>query len=252
MRVRMQESPFMGSITDLMTSLAVLFVLMLVLFIVHYQRELNELKNRAQTIQSLKEELKKELARAGYPAEDDPKDVLAVVYHAQSENLEFALGKSDLSDRGKSFLKNFVPTLLTVLEQQRFSKAVRSILIEGHTDSVGTLERNLLLSQERSFKVLQFGRGGCGLSEPRQQEFLDLVSIAGRGWNELVPKPGATDATVEKHDEDQDRSRRVEFIIRLKSIEQQEAVSNAIKNSAAEKARVTPEPAVVAPVNLDQ
>jgi len=226
-----------------MTSLAVIFILLLVLLIAHYSRQIAVLKEQIQRVQSVKEELKAELARKGYKPEDDPRDVLAIVYHAQSERLQFDVDKADIKESGQAFLKGFIPTLLDVLGEKNFLSNVESILIEGHTDSDGDDEHNLKLSQDRSFAVLKFGLNGCGLNPRRHEHFLYLTSISGRGERGLLPlgaKPGFEDKT---------RSRRVEFVIRLKSFEQHSDVRKLLneESRSGDGAKVLPAPTRATP-----
>ena len=237
-QIRTNESPFLGSVTDLMTSLAVIFIMLLVLYIAHYQHRLAALKQVLKTVvnitpreieilrrlpelefgilrgQTIKKELKEALSKLRYKPEDDPRDVLAIVYHAQSENLQFDVDRSDLKDKGKQFLREFIPSLVEVLERPKFYGHVAAVVVEGHTDSDGDDEHNLQLSQQRSFAVLQFGLNDCSLKPREREHFLQLTSITGRGERGLLP-PGAKAGSEQK-----DRSRRVEFIIRIKSFEQ--------------------------------
>jgi chemotaxis protein MotB len=219
-----------------MTSLAVIFILLLVLLIAHYSRQIAVLKEQIQRVQSVKDELKSELEKKGYKAEDDPRDVLAIVYHAQSEKLQFDVDKADMKEAGQTFLRDFIPRLVDVIGEKKFLTNVESILIEGHTDSDGDDEHNLKLSQDRSFAVLKFGLNGCGLNPRNREHFLYLTSISGRGKRGLLPlgaRPGFENKT---------RSRRVEFVIRLKSFEQHADARSLLneESKSGEGAKVVP------------
>ncbi len=88
-------------------------------------------------------------------------------------------------------------------------------MVEGHTDSTGTDEHNLQLSQERSLAVVQHTLDILGHDEPEDTAcFLDFVSANGRGSKEPIRDVNGN--------EDKDRSRRVVFKIRVRSLEQRE------------------------------
>ena len=88
-------------------------------------------------------------------------------------------------------------------------------MVEGHTDSSGTDEHNLQLSQQRSLSVVQRTLDILGRSEPEDKVcFLDFLSANGRGSKERI-----LDADGK---EDRNRSRRVVFKIRVRSLEQRE------------------------------
>jgi outer membrane protein OmpA-like peptidoglycan-associated protein len=88
-------------------------------------------------------------------------------------------------------------------------------VVEGHTDSSGTDEHNLKLSQERSLAVVQLTLDILGREEAEDRAcFLDFLSANGRGSKEPI-----LDAN---RNEDKDRSRRVVFKIRVRSVEQRE------------------------------
>jgi outer membrane protein OmpA-like peptidoglycan-associated protein len=224
------ESVFQNSITDLMTSLAVIFILLLIFFI---KKECEEaalaralqaesakahstLADVLKSTRTVKEELKRRLAVLGYPAEDDPHDSLAVVYHAGCDKLQFDVDRDELKTDGREYLDRFIPALASVVSDDEIFPQLRSILIEGHTDSDGDDEHNLRLSQGRAFSVLKYSLDGCDLSDTERERFLDLTSINGRGERDLLPEGSSAG------DEEKPRSRRVEFKIRVRSFEEKE------------------------------
>jgi outer membrane protein OmpA-like peptidoglycan-associated protein len=62
----------------------------------------------------------------------------------------FATNSTQLSDEGGQFLQEFVPKYLKILMDDRFRGEIANILIEGHTDNVGTYMSNMDLSQGRA------------------------------------------------------------------------------------------------------
>lgn len=213
------DASFAHSITDLMTSLFVVFVLLLVAYI---NKSYEETRKGSQ---SVKESLMYSLRAANIYAINDPKDPLALLVTVRDDNLQFDTAKSTLKPQGQLFLKGFIPALAKTLTDKRFSKEVESIVIEGHTDSDGDDKLNLRLSQDRSFAVLKFALDESNLDALQKGYFLDRVSANGRGERDLVPpksKPGQ---------ENKAESRRVEFKIRVKSFEQRLVATNADKQN---------------------
>ena len=230
MRRATPEPVFLSSITDLMTSLAVIFIMLLIFFIKKEYAEAaraeavsKQLDTVLLSSQTLKDELKRRLAKEGYPAEDDPKDSLAIVYHASAENLKFDVNKDVLKPAGEEYLDEFIPVLVSVVTDKKIFPALRSVLIEGHTDSDGNDEHNLQLSQERAFAVLKYALNSCDLNYTEYERFLDLTSISGRGKRDLLP-PGSDDG-----EENKARSRRVEFKIRVRSFEEKDEEFSALR-----------------------
>lgn len=202
---------FVHSTTDLMTSLFVVFVLLLVAYI---NRSYEETRKSSFTLKDL---LVGKLKDAQIQAENDPKDPLALLISIGDENLQFDRGESTIKDAGQNYLKSFVPKLAKVLTSKDVAKNVQSVVIEGHTDSDGNDESNLRLSQDRSYQVLKFALNGAGLDVHQRDFLLERVSMNGRGERDLLPY-GVTPGT-----EDKLQSRRVELKIRVKSFEQRAA-----------------------------
>ena len=201
-----------SSLTDLMTSLMVIFVLLLVATLNNASAEGENTRNLI--LDRLKLDLR-DFARQGVRVEKDPSDPLGLLVFVPEGLLNFAVDRTDIPDGGVKFLSDFSPRLAKTACSERYRKEISSIVVEGHTDSSGTDEYNLKLSQGRSLTVVQrtldiLGRGGA---EDRAC-FLDFLSANGRGSKEPI-----LDANGH---EDKERSRRVIFKIRVRSLEQRE------------------------------
>jgi outer membrane protein OmpA-like peptidoglycan-associated protein len=201
-----------SSLTDLMTSLAVIFILLLAASLNNYLEKGKDITN--QILLKLKEELK-EFEIKGVKVESDPKDPLSLLVFVPEGLLEFAFGKHDIPPAGSKFLKEFIPKLAGTICSARFEEEVSSIVVEGHTDSQGTDQYNLPLSQRRSMEVVQ--NSLMLLNQRDDKAALDLrrcylryVSASGRGSSEPF-----TDSSGK---EIKDRSRRVVFKIRVRSV----------------------------------
>lgn len=102
----------------------------------------------------------------------------------------FKFDKSDLNPKFASRLDSFV----NILKIKKYAK----LLVEGHTDSYGTDEYNLKLSQERANTIRQY------LLDKLK---VNAALIIAKGFGEMQPR--ATNATAEGRQ----LNRRVEIII---------------------------------------
>jgi outer membrane protein OmpA-like peptidoglycan-associated protein len=206
------SSSLASSLTDLMTSLMVIFVLLLVATLNNASAEGENTRNLI--LDRLKLDLQ-DFARQGVRVEKDPADPLGLLVLVPEGLLNFAVDRTDIPDGGARFLSDFSPRLAKTACSERYRKEISSIVVEGHTDSSGTDEHNLQLSQERSMAVVQQTLKILGQGEPGDKAcFLDFLSANGRGSKEPIRDADGN--------EDRDRSRRVVFKIRVRSLEQRE------------------------------
>ena len=207
-----------SSMTDLMTSLAVIFILLLVASLNNAQQEGEQTRN--DILLKLQEKLSKELVEykdQGFQLTNDPKDPLGLIIVVPEGLLNFAVNRADIPPPGVEFLDRITPKLADTVCSEEFRPEMNSIVVEGHTDSTGTDETNLPLSQARSMavvgaslKILKDAEAN-GTSNSRRC-FLDLVSATGRGSVEPLVDQGGGENLA--------RSRRVVFKIRVRSLEQ--------------------------------
>ena len=116
---------------------------------------------------------------------------------------------ANLSKDGQSTLKDFLPKYFDVVLSDKYIDYISEIIIEGHTDTVGSYEYNLDLSQARAESVAAycFGDGQKLFSADLLKQIRSLVTVSGRSWSNPVYN---ADGTV-----NQDASRRVEIKFRL-------------------------------------
>src|ERR1700754_589578 len=99
------ESGLSSSMTDLMTSLAVIFILLLVASLNNSQQEGETTRNLI--LAKLKEKMEIELADykdQGFEVKNDPKDPLSLIVIVPEGLLNFQSGKSDVPEKGIEFL----------------------------------------------------------------------------------------------------------------------------------------------------
>ena len=228
-----------SSLTDLMTSLAVIFILLLVASHNNKQQQVNisqqqldetrvrfeasqqELHEAQQQTHATRQNILLALRQAldvfsaqGVKADTDPRDPLGLLVLVPEGLLEFAVNRDTIPVGGVTFLRHFTPKLAATICAETFRDEINTIVIEGHTDSSGSDAINLPLSQARSMAVVQESLALLQPDPTLRSCFLTFVSASGRGssepWRDLAGK------------EDKARSRRVVFKIRVRSLEQRQ------------------------------
>jgi outer membrane protein OmpA-like peptidoglycan-associated protein len=206
-----------ASFTDLMTSLAVIFILLLVATtnatVHHYEKAKSQGRDR-------KEELKKRLQQifrgfSEIEVVDDKHDPLAVIVVVHEGLLNFVSNSAVIPDKGVSFVAGFTSPLAQAVCSA--PDTVRSLIVEGHTDERGNDDWNIQLSQQRAASVAQLMLRMVRKDNQNYDCLLGLMSVSGRGKNDLVY------ADKNKQVIDEDKSRRVEFHLRVPSFEQRYA-----------------------------
>jgi outer membrane protein OmpA-like peptidoglycan-associated protein len=214
------SSDLASSLTDLMTSLAIIFVLLLAASLNNMQQKTKQTVN--DILVKLREQLQ-EYAVSGVEVRTDPKDPLGLLVLVPEGLLQFQKNLDVIPSQGIDFLDKFSPKLASTACSTQFRDDINSVVIEGHADSSGDEERiNLPLSQRRSMAVvtgaLQALKNTVSVaqSDDLRSCFLKFVSASGRGSEEPVISDGK---------EDPERSRRVIFKIRVRSLEQRRVVT---------------------------
>ena len=123
----------------------------------------------------------------------------------------FETGKSDIKEEGKALLNRFIPVYLNVLLSSDYAEYLGEIIIEGHTDSTGTYENNLKLSQQRALQVALYVLSMPGLSGQQKKLLQQIMTATGKSWADLIYNEYGV--------EDAEASRRVEFKFSLKDAE---------------------------------
>ena len=201
-----------SSLTDLMTSLAVIFILLLVATLNNQHEQGQSTRNQ------IIEALKKELSLVGTtqdtvqvkPDENDPLGLLVIV---PRRLLNFAVDKADISPDGHSFLAQFSPKLVSIVCSDKYKNEISSVVVEGHTDPTGSEEHNVGLSQNRATSVAV--ETMKLLTDQNQKDCLTTtLSASGRGKAEVLGKELTEDEAAQ--------ARRVQFKIRVRSSEERD------------------------------
>lgn len=195
-------SAVLSGVTDLMISLAVIFIL---LFAAYVSRVHDSQGTHTQSPPVPREE-QQALTRSLLEDADHRSDVLTV--SMPDAALRFDFGESRLLPSAEAFLLETMPHYAAMVCAEG-GKEVEAFVIEGYTDDLGDDLRNLRLSQERSFAVLAKGVEVVREKLPWAYEcFLQKATANGRGRQNLL-----RDDTGYL---DRERSRRVMFKIHLR------------------------------------
>lgn len=199
------SSALASGIADLMTSLAVIFILLLAAYITRVEDGNAKPTNSKRSVTTKLEEPLQAHHLAVERSSADP-DVVSVVVPDAILNFEF--GKSALLPPAEAFLADTMPHYATMICGPQ-GHEVESFVIEGYTDDQGDDIRNLKLSQDRSFAVLVKGLEVIRERLPWAYEcFQQKTSANGRGRQDLLRNA--------EGQPDREKSRRVIFKIHLR------------------------------------
>lgn len=202
------------AVSDLMSGLMMLFLLIAVMYLVIVERKNDEIERVVVLYEDLREELYADLLREFgndlplWGAELD-KDLKL---RFTNTDILFEEGESALKPEFASILSDFFPRYMSILSSAQYRDEIREVRIEGHTSSSWSLARdsddaymlNMGLSQERTRTTLGY--------------ILDLAAVAHeKSWlRERLTANGLSSSQLivgEGGEEDAQRSRRVEFVV---------------------------------------
>ncbi len=152
-------------------------------------------------------DLSRSLSAANMKATVDPNTGDIVL----DSSVFFETGKSEIKQEGQDLLNRFIPVYLDVLLREQYSNYLGEIIIEGHTDSSGSYQSNLKLSQDRALQVALYCLNMPNLTRAQKTKLQEILTAKGRSWSDLVYNEDGT--------ENPDASRRVEFKFSLKDAE---------------------------------
>ncbi len=218
-----QSSVLTIGVTDLMTSLAVIFILLFSAYVtkvseteaqtkVSVPDSVPEVRVAKTMTEDIRGALRDHFQRFDLSLDADPTDPNVVRIVVPDALLNFEFGKGTLSTVADQFLVDAMPTYAALLCGAMRDR-IDSLVIEGHTDDRGSDIYNLKLSQERSLNVMVKGLEVIKDSAPWAYRcFHEKTSASGRGRQDLV--------LDQSRGLDREKSRRVVFKIRLRSTEQ--------------------------------
>lgn len=190
---------------DLMTSLAVIFILLLAAQITKVSPVPPAPEPAVPASPAVVSIETAPPPRPTPPATTNPNVLIIVI---PDSSLHFEFGKSALSPSAEAFLEETLPQYASMLCGPDGNR-MESLVIEGYTDDLGDDVRNLRLSQDRSFAVLVKSLEVVRSWLPAASEcFERKTSASGRGRQDLVRRLDGQP--------DRDQSRRVLFKFHLR------------------------------------
>ena len=206
-----EEPGFWISFSDLMASILIIFILLFVYKLVEYQASLSEKEQQIQELTSTRvkiiEMLQEEFEKENIDINIDPKTGTIKL----NESILFDTSKSELKKEGKEFAKRFIPIYVKILlGNEEVRSQLSQIIIEGHTDDVGSYISNLKLSQDRTLSVARFLLDD-EFDYKYKKDLQEYITLNGRSYSDpILDKNGKIN---------RDASRRVEIKFRLKEEE---------------------------------
>ena len=140
----------------------------------------------------------------------------------------FETARSEIRQEGKELLDRFIPVYLNVLLSEEYRDYLGEIIIEGHTDSTGTYDNNLKLSQQRALQVALYCLNMPSLSSSQKNLLRQILTATGRSWADLKYD--------ENGNEDAEASRRVEYKFSLRDSDMIEEMNRILQENELSEA----------------
>ena len=202
------------AVSDLMSGLMLLFLLVAVMYLVIVERKNDEIERVVVLYEDLRDELyadlmaefDADLPRWGAQLDSDLR------LRFTNTDLLFEEGESDLKSEFASILQDFFPRYLAILTADRYRDDILEVRIEGHTSSAWARAvtsdeaymRNMALSQERTRSTLGFLLGLTSVAYEKDWLRAKLTANGLSSSQTILDAVGV---------EDEQRSRRVEFVV---------------------------------------
>jgi outer membrane protein OmpA-like peptidoglycan-associated protein len=209
------------SMIDMMTSLAVLFILISAAIMQSAAKDKQRAKieaNKTELTEKATRDLRDKLVEsltlyfkqgAGLKVNPDPEDPNLLSIAIEDQALQFKKGKFELSQESHSLTRKLAGALTVISKDPAFEKNLEYVVVEGHTSADGGLRKNVELSQQRSFAVLQqiISDLEGKLAKDEVESVTRFLSSTGHWWNRPLDERNKMD----------EKNQRVEIRIRIKS-----------------------------------
>ena len=222
------EEDYWISLSDLMTSLMMIFLLISVVYMIRVQEMVKIPTVYKETLQGLGLALNKEfsgdLERWHAVIDDD------LTVRFTEPRLLFAVGSATLKPEFKEILNDFFPRYVRVMSDPKYRNKIEEIRIEGHTSTFwrdGTSDgeayfHNMQLSQERTRSTLQYLMALPFVTQSENTYGWLKQNFRAIGFSSAKPVNRAGRPITNGNEEDSQSSQRVEFRVRT-TVERQVA-----------------------------
>jgi chemotaxis protein MotB len=207
------------SVSDMMTGLMMVFLFIAIVFMEQVSEKNKAVENIAFTYKSHRDELYNSLQKE---FEADLSRWNAEVLKDSTVRFNepdvlFDQGSKEIKNKFKTVLNEFFPRYVSLLASDKYRTYIEEVRIEGHTSSSweGSKDledrylNNALLSQQRSFTILEYCFSLTQI-KPLQQWLTTVLRANGLAFAMPILIDGK---------EDESRSRRVEFKVKTKADE---------------------------------
>ncbi|MGY0394165.1 OmpA/MotB family protein [Fusobacterium sp. SYSU M8A802] len=218
MKEYIKSDDFWSSISDLMSSLMIIFMFIAISFMSQISKEKQTLTDIANEYKKVKLSIYQELFNEFKTDLNEwnayiDQETLSIKF--REPDIFFEQGSSQLSNKFKEILDDFFPRYITILNSQKYSDEIEEVRIEGHTSTEWTHNsspiesyfKNMELSQDRTRSTLHYI---MELNSMKRHEsfMIEKVTANGLSYSKKIILNGR---------EDKKLSRRVEFRIRTKA-----------------------------------
>lgn len=214
-----EETNFWISYADIMAALLLMFILLLTVVIFDYQETLAEKQDEIDALLGVREEiisaLQTKFSDTDLSLEIDEQTGAIIL----PGGVFFDTDSTEITNKGIEFLESFIPQYVGILLGPNFKDYVAQIIIEGHTDDVGSYMYNLELSQNRAFGVVKQIYKEDFTDFKYKETLRDYLTANGRSYSQPIKEDGKIN---------REKSRRVEFKFRLKDTEMINDVKNIL------------------------
>ena len=203
------------SLSDLMTGLMLIFMLIAIAYMVKVESQTAKVKQVSELYDEVRKEIYDDLMREF--GKDlpiwDAEITQDLSFRFKNPTILFDTGKDVLKPQFQEILRNFFPRYVRIITAAKYEGTIQEVRIEGHTSSLwSTLVspdeayyRNMELSQSRTRTALRFV---LGLPQVSNEADWLRKHVTANGLSSSHPILNANGV------EDTERSQRVEFHIR--------------------------------------
>jgi outer membrane protein OmpA-like peptidoglycan-associated protein len=203
------EKPFWISFADLMTALMVLFLVVMGVALLAVTKNVTEREKKEEQYRKDIELILNRFEEAARRYDGIKVDSRRSVIDF-GDRARFAFNSYNLTLDQEAVLRQFVPEILTLANDDLGKRVLKRIVVEGYTDKTGSYLSNLNLSLQRSQRVLctMFASTGPSvLSDDQKESVRSLFLVGGYSFN-----------AAKETDEE---SRRVEMRIEFLGVDEQ-------------------------------
>jgi outer membrane protein OmpA-like peptidoglycan-associated protein len=217
-------------LSDLMTGLMMLFMLIAIVFMVKVEADAKKVKDIAIIYDEMREQLYRDLYtefESDLPAWGAEQDHDLTLRFKEPDVL-FDTGKDTLKPRFTQILNDFFPRYVRILSSDKYRASIQEIRIEGHTSTVwnnltqadAAYFLNMALSQSRTRVTLEHVLMRPEVAGDRTW-LQSLLTANGLSSSHLITNPDGT--------ENRTASQRVEFRVRTNADQRIEDILRTVQ-----------------------